>query len=403
MIHKQPWRSLTMRVLLIACFALLSACQAAGTFRFERVLIDGEVPGGYGLTVADVDGDGRDDIIALATNPAQFVWYRNPTWEKYQITATSSGNIAVAAQDIDGDGDIDLVLASEFDLRASTEGGLVQWFENPGNPMENQQWQAYKIDSVPTSHRLRWADIRGSGKPALINLPIIGIGAVAPRYETGAQLKAYPLPANPRGPWTSVVLDDSLEMAHGLAVVDWNADGRDELLTASFTGIDLLRFASDGVFVKKTQLGEGERGERPHQGSSEVALGTLRRGKRFLASIEPWHGNEVVVYEAGEEASLPWVRRVIDDSLVGGHALLVADLNNDGRDEIIAGNRSIPYGLYYYRYQSETGVWERSSISEGRIAVSGLAIADFTGNGFLDIVAIGTATGNVVLFKNRGR
>lgn len=393
---------LTRPLLLLAGSVLLAACQATGVPHYERITLDESIQGGYGLTVADIDGDGRQDLVALATNPAQFVWYRNPGWEKYRITSTSSGDIAAAPHDIDGDGDVDLVLASEFNLQASTEGGLVQWFENPGNPRENQQWQAHEIDRVPTSHRLRWVDIRGDGKPVLVNLPIIGIGAQAPDYAVGAQMKAYQVPQNPAGRWSAIILSDAFEMAHGITVVDWNGDGREELLTASFAGIGLMQFAVDGVFVKQTLLGSGNQGERPNQGSSEVGVGQLRHGPRFLAAIEPWHGNEVVIYEAGEHGALPWSRRVIDDSLVGGHALLVTDLDRDGNDEIIAGFRSRPYGLYVYRYQAESGTWERSTLDEGGIGLAGLAIADFNGDGYPDIAAIGTATGNVVLFASEG-
>ena len=181
---------------------VLAACQSLDRPSYARHVVDDEMAGGYGLEIADIDGDGLLDIVALATNPAQFVWYRNPSWEKHLITANSRGDIAAAAQDIDGDGDIDLVLASEFNLAESTQGGLLQWFENPGNPTQNQEWQAYTIDRVPTSHRLRWGNFNGKSR-SLINLPIIGIGASAPRYEGGAQMKGYEIPANPKGVWGS--------------------------------------------------------------------------------------------------------------------------------------------------------------------------------------------------------
>lgn len=397
-----PNHSILRAVLLVLLASLMAACRSTGAARFDRLLLDDAIPGGYGVAAADIDGDGLRDIVALATTPAQFVWYRNPGWEKYTISASTRGNIATAPHDIDGDGDIDLVLASEFSLSDSTGGGLVQWFENPGNAREQQQWQAHYIDAIPTAHRVRWADVQGDGVLELIVLPIIGEGAVAPDYAAGARMTAYAVPANPRGTWPRVILSDSLEMAHALEVTDWDGDGRQDLLTASFAGIELFQLGYDGLFVNQILLGEGNRGPRPGQGSSEVAVGTLY-GERILASIEPWHGHEVVIYLAGGEDGQPWLRQVIDAEFRGGHALLMSDLNNDGHDEIVAGFRSEPWGLYSWRYLQETGQWERTSLNASRVAVSGLLVEDFTGDGYKDIVAIGSASANLVLFVNEGR
>ena len=165
----------------------LSACQSvdaqrpgAGFVSFQKTVVDTGFRGGYGLTVVDIDGDGLNDIVALAMTPAQLVWYKNPTWERHVITTATTANVDVASQDINGDGYTDLVLSSAFNLRDSAGGGLVHWLENPGNPPINQEWQMHLIDELPTSHRLRWADLNGDGKKQLINLPIIGAGAQAP-------------------------------------------------------------------------------------------------------------------------------------------------------------------------------------------------------------------------------
>jgi len=397
-----PNHSLLRPLLLMLLASVLTACQTSGAARFDRLLLDDAIPGGYGVEAADIDGDGLRDIVALSTNPAQFVWYRNPGWQKYTISSATRANIATAPHDIDGDGDIDLVLASEFSLVNSTSGGLVQWFENPGNPREQQQWQAHTIDAIPAAHRLRWADVQGDGILELINLPIIGVGAVEPDYAVGARMTAYAVPADPRGPWPFVILNDTLEMANSLQIVDWDANGSADLLTASFAGIELFQLGYDGLFVSQLLLGEGMRGARPAQGSSEVAVGMLN-GERFLASIEPWQGNEVVIYYPAGEDGQPWSRQVIDTEFRGGHALLATDLTNDGNDEIVVGYQSEPFGLYAYRYLRDTGVWERTSLNASRVAVSGLIAEDFTGDGYTDIVAIGSASANVVLFVNEGR
>jgi len=386
-----------------ACQTLDAQRSGAGFVSFQKTVIDSNFPGAYGLTVADIDGDGLDDIVALAMTPAQLIWFKNPTWERYVITTATAANVDVAPFDINGNGYTDLVLSSAFNLRDSTSGGLVHWLENPGNPTVNQEWQMHLIDQLPTSHRLRWADFNGDGKKQLSNLPIIGVGAHAPVYQGGAELTVYNIPSNPRrSPWGSVVLDRTLEMAHGLTIIDWDGDGREDVLTASFNGVDLFQLASRGKFVDRTTLVAAQAGERPAIGVSEVVVGVSGHPeRRFLATIEPWHGNELVVYRPAPDTSAGFSREVIFGELSGGHALVVADLNNNGFDEIIVGGRSSPWSLLIFRYDAETGQWQRRLL-DNDVAVSGLAVADLTGNGFKDIVAIGSATADVVIYRNSG-
>jgi hypothetical protein len=117
----------------------------------------------------------------------------------------------------------------------------------------------------------------------------------------------------------------------------------------------------------------------PKSGSSEVAV--LRQGKhRWLCAIEPWHGNQVVVY-APE-------RRVVDDSLVDGHTLLAADLDGDGDDEIIAGFRGAGKSVYIY---SGPG-WARQPLDAGGMGAASCAVADLDGDGRPDIACIDSTT-----------
>jgi hypothetical protein len=394
------------KLLLILC-GFLTTCQVAdaqrGFVTFDKHTLDENMVGGYGVDVADVDGDGLLDIVALATSSGRFDWYKNPNWERFTITTQAQRNIATASHDIDGDGDIDLVLASEFSLGQSQEGGTIHWFENPGNPLQNQEWPKHYIDAIPTSHRVKWGDVNGDGNQELINLPIIGVGAEGPLYDIDLELTAYSIPSDPTvEPWPSIVLDRSLQMAHGIQLVDWDNDDRMDVLTASFQGVQLFQLGTQGQPVVRRQIGSGFNGERPGIGSSEVGLGTLGSNRRFVAAIEPWHGNEVVVYTPGSDSSALWNRETIETEFVGGHALLVADLNNDGMDEIIAGHRSEPYGLYIYRFNNVDQVWNRIDLDVGGIGLAGLAVKDLNGDGFRDIVGIGSGTRNVVYYENSG-
>lgn len=378
--------------------------ENAGFPKFHAHLVD-EFPGGYKVNATDLNNDGRFDIIGLSTDPTNLVWYENPYWEKHVLTTKTSGNIDLATYDIDEDGRIDLALASEFNMRETLTGGLIQWLRCPNLPTD--EWTPYYVHSEPTSHRLLWADIDGDGSKELINAPVMGRGAKEPEWDVGVNLTWFRIPDPPdTKPWEPRLIDNQLTVLHGIAVVDWDGDRRDEILTASFEGVHLFQSKGygDDITWIKTKLGEGHQSNPPERGSSEVALGHLQDpGKRFIATIEPWHGNNVVVYVPDSKKSELWKRLVIDRNFNEGHALVTADLDNDGCDEIIAGYRGSGSSLYIFRCLDSTGKsWERIPLDEGDMATSGLDTADLNRDGKLDIIAIGTSTGNIKWYENLG-
>ena len=94
-----------------------------------------------------------------------------------------------------------------------------------------------------------------------------------------------------------------------------------------------------------------------------------------------------------------WTRTVLDDAITGGHAVAWADFDGDGDDELVAGWRDGAYGLARYRVGSDGRVRDRQVIDRG-VAVEDLVVADVNADGRPDIVAGGRATGNIRLFIN---
>jgi FG-GAP-like repeat len=359
----------------------------AGPLRFRAHRIDA-FPGGYQVSVADLNGDGRPDVLGLSTNPAALAWYQNPAWTKHAISVDAKQLIDVAPLDADGDGRIDLALASDFNLRRSETGRL--HFLTRGRSGET--WTAREIAAEPTSHRLRWADVEGDGRRELVVVPIIGAGATEPAFAVPAPLALYRPPG-----WKRTVIDQAQHVVHGVRVVDWDARAGQELLTASFEGVNL--FAWRDRRWQRTAIGAGDQTPGPKRGASEVALGQLGKGGRFVAAVEPWHGHQVVVYTPPAGKGL-WRRRVIDDSLVDAHALATGDLDGDGRDEIVAGFRGKGWRLLLYR-SPDGAAWERTVLDDGDMAASGVYLADLNQDGRLDIVAIGSASANLKWYESR--
>ena len=252
---------------------------------------------------------------------------------------------------------------------------------------------AREIDRVPTAHRVRWIDPEGNGKKVLLLGPMVG------KRFPPVEGDPVPIYLYRPGTWQRETISTVPRgVLHAINPVDWDGTARQQLLTASYAGIHRLEFVH-GQWVA-TLLTPGDPRPWPLCGSSEVRLGHLG-SQRILVAIEPWHGNQVVVYlPEGEH----WKRVVIEDRMENGHALAVGDLDGDGRDEIVSGFRGKGCQLSIYQAVDAKGEhWRKTVLDDGGIAAADCVIEDFNGDGKPDIAAIGASTGNVKLYINLGK
>lgn len=362
---------------------------ATAPVRFAEHTIATGLEGGYQVVAVDLNRDGKPDLIAVASDLSELVWFENPGWERHVIAGGLSGLINVASWDMDGDGIPEIVLAHGFAMEAKQSAGIVSLLHHQGDP--RRPWSVREIDRLPTAHRLRWADIYGNGKKVLINQPLTGAQAARPEDHGHTPLVFY----RP-GEWKRETISEQNEgVAHGVYIVDWDGDGRDQILTASFSGIHRYKLDKEGGW-SRIEITKGDPAPWPKCGSSDVAVGRLHK-QRFLAAIEPWHGNKVVIYR---EQGGAWQRTVIDESLVDGHVVLTADLDGDGADEVIAGYRGHGVNVYY-ALDAAGAQWSKQALDPG-MAAAGCAVADLNGDGRPDIVCIGTSTANLNWYENLG-
>jgi hypothetical protein len=358
--------------LFLAAGSLLCslACAAPPEITFVAHTIATGLTGGYHVVVADLNHDGKPDIIALADGMSELVWYENPGWQRHVIVSGRSHMINLAAADVDGDGIPELLLSDGFEMNPAASAGNVWLLHHKGDPRE--PWDMRLIDQLPATHRLRVAKVGAHGELAFINAPLAGPKSVAPDYRDAIPLSLY----RP-GTWKRELVNGDLHgVLHGIFITDWDGDGRDDILTASFEGIHLLRNTGAGW-----------------QLASDVTVVHTRQGRQ-LAAIEPWHGNQVSIYS---EKQGKWLRRVIDSSLEDGHTIVAADFAGDGEQEVVAGFRK-GHSLVLYR-GDEKGVWTRSVI-DNHITAAGCAAADLNGDGRIDLVCIGSATADLVWYEN---
>ena len=87
-----------------------------------------------------------------------------------------------------------------------------------------------------------------------------------------------------------------------------------------------------------------------------------------------------------------------------------ADLDGDGNDELIIGVRdnlndkpNERRGVRIYKAVDGSGTkWERQIVEDGGVAVEDLSVADLNGDGRPDLVAVGRQTHNIRIYWNEG-
>jgi hypothetical protein len=392
--------------LLILDAALMSESLCA---EFQRIVIDPNFPGAYQVEVADVNGDHRPDIIALGG--ASCAWYENPTWKKRIVTGPGQtpGVISSATADLDGDGKAEIAIAYEFEMNKPRQGKLLLAKQGSG---VDEPWTLTQIAEIPSIHRLRWGDVKGNHRLDLIIAPLFGADSTSPGYQQGQATIRRWNRQNPQASTRPPVLEElsSHYVLHAIDLVDVDKDGKLDILTADNEGAHLITFYSQPSATRdqpewtRTALIAGFPGTAPKRGCSEIHLGHKRDGSRFLATVEPWHGSDVAIWpEQGKVGSLHFgPRQVIDNTLADGHALWIADIDNDGDDEVIAGHRGKDHRVSVYDLDQSHNRWSRT-ILDHDIAAQDLRGGDLDGDGVPDVVAVGGATHNVVWYRFAAR
>ena len=371
--------SATMRVILLLLAVALSAADLPP---FRETIITNNLRMGYQIVVADLNRDGRPDLIVVDERATDLAWYENPTWERHVLVKDVPRTINLDVYDYDGDGVPEIAMGHNFETDPAKSAGNVLILKSGPDP--RQPWTSREIDRVPTVHRLRWIDLKGDGKKALLVAPMIGPKARPPDYADNVPVYLY----RP-GEWKRTLFTDQPRgILHSIFPVHWQGRG-EQLMTADFLGIRL--FLPKGPI----EISKGDTRPCPQCGSSEIKMGHVGK-HRFIAAIEPWHGNQIVVYT---EAGRQWKRHVLEDGMVNGHALAVGDLNRDGNDEIVAGFRGQGFQLYVFTAGDKSGErWTRHILDPGGIAAADCKMADFHGDRRIAIACVGASTANVKLY-----
>lgn len=383
-------RFLPLSAFVFLPVSILNAAPPAGLPKFEPQVIDEKVEIGYGVVLGDVDGDGKTDVILC--DKREISWFRNPEWKEATIVKnlTLRDHVCVAAADLDGDGKVEIAAGAQWNPGETSDlaqSGAVFYLVRPAEAVA--PWKPVALPHDPTTHRMRWVPAPQGHE--LVVLPLHGIGNKDGAGENTVKVRAHrvdPAKAAEVSAWTDGVLGAKLHVTH-------NFDFRDGFLyIGGAEGIVREQPGGGGSTVLVTP----ENSTPPTRGVGEIAKGT-----DFIAAVEPFHGNDLVVYRDAGEGK--WTRTLLTDSLNQGHALGVADFNGDGLEDVVVGWRNPDaeghVGVKLF-FQKEDGGWHPPFwVARDLVASEDLKIADLDQDGRPDIVVSGRNSKNLMIFWNR--
>jgi hypothetical protein len=329
--------------------------------RFRHRFLDREKPWtGTDILATDVDGDGRLDVVCAA------FWYRNPSWERYEIPGVYQVH---ATYDIDGDGRQELIATKPKPGAQIGYPSLTSEFcwLRPVDPV-NGEWEEHPIGTGigDWPHGTTVAPVLPGGKVALI---AAYHSAHASRDENHFP-EIFEVPDDPtQHPWPRRFL---AEIRYGEEIVpyDMTGDGRLDLVAGPYW----LENLGDGTF-------------RPHQvaqgfdsvarlrvadvnGNGRPDIVVVEEGVNWGEVKEAYFMRVAWFENPGDPRTVPWRAHVID-TVRSPHSLDVADLDGDGELEVIVGEHDPfkPYRnrcrLYVYKKAEPEGrAWYRYPVDD---------------------------------------
>lgn len=391
--------------LAILSLPLIAAADTPAP-KFDHQEVD-KISIGYGLAIDDVDGDKKPDI--LLADKTQIVWYANPgkageAWKKHIIAEklTPLDNVCIAARDIDGDGKCEVAVGAMWnpgETNDDTKSGAVFYLIRPADP--TQKWEPVKLHHEVCTHRMRWVlagtDADGKDQYVLVVKPLHGKGNKN-GVGAGARVLAYTMPKDPKAQWTTALVNDTVHLSHNFDVVPV-PNAPSELIVLG---------SKEGFTAAMRENGKWESRPAPFsnlsQGVGEVRFAMLGK-KAVLAAVEPMHGDKLVVYVPKGDSDDDVNRVVLDDTIKEGHALAFADVLDIGRPQVVVGwrtpNKDVKVGIKLFVPNEDGSKWEQHLIDDNKMASEDLKVADLDGDGKLDIIAAGRATKNLKVYWNR--
>ena len=188
-------------------------------------------PSDEGFSVGDIDGDGLLDIAGTTGSSKRVEWYRNPgdkssEWETHNVgdfmEAAYPDRCTVA--DVNGDGKLDIIVSEE---NGGADGAETFWWEQPEDPT-SENWPRKLLVSQASTNSLDAADIDGDGDADIVTGEHRGEERVILWINAG------------QGNFAPVRVDEGKESHLGTRLHDLDLDGDLDIISIAWDDNDFI-------------------------------------------------------------------------------------------------------------------------------------------------------------------
>ena len=368
---------------LALCLPVLG--QSEGPVPFGPLnVIDNTANNPRTIWAADIDGDGRIDVITASLADNRVAWYRNeggspPTFTKYVIDSTAQGAREVYAADINQDGRMDI-------LAASRANNTVSWYENNGGspPTFTKRVIATNVIGAWSVHA---EDMNRNGR-----LDVLTVGR-----DDDTVVWFENLGGNPPA-WAKRIVSTNARLAQHVYAADINGDGHMDLLSASATDRKIAWYESNGNY--------------PTPAFTEHVISTTAQRAKWVWAVDLNGNGRLDVISASEAnnrirwyendgASPPNFTMRDVAILPDAKMVLPVDLNRDGRMDLIACGIGENGVVWLENLGGNPPTFQMHLISD--VAQNPLTVfaADLTGDGDMDMMSASFKDNTFAWYENK--
>lgn len=298
-----------------------------GTFQAATTYSTGASSNPYDVAVADVNADGKPDVLTAnyTTNSVGVLLGNgNGTFQPVATYATGVANgspAGIAVADVTGDGKPDLVTANGFGYNISVFAGTgTGSFQAP---------VSYALGPNAAPLDVTVADLNADGQPDLV---VANAGSNTVALLMGRGGSGF-LP----GPYA--VGTSASFIPYGVAAGDVNGDGRPDVVTANSANSTVSVLLNQGV-----SLGAATSFQNPGAPANIAVADINRDGQADLITTNPGDPAVAVLLGNGDGTFQPRSRYVTSNNNAPS-GLAVADVNGDGRPDVLTANTGGTVGV----------------------------------------------------------